>query len=65
MAGDRGFGTATGDRELADLGVAHIGVQRKGTLSADDMQKLIDSPSVAVRQARADVRGAADLGLIR
>jgi transposase, IS5 family len=34
VAGDRGFGTAANDRELAELGVARIGVQRKGTLSA-------------------------------
>jgi hypothetical protein len=34
VAGDRGFGTAANDRGLAALGVARIGVQRKGTLSA-------------------------------
>jgi transposase, IS5 family len=34
VAGDRGFGTAANDRELAELGVARIGLQRKGTLSA-------------------------------
>jgi IS5 family transposase len=34
VVGDRGFGTAANDRELAELGVARIGVQRKGTLSA-------------------------------
>jgi transposase, IS5 family len=34
VAGDRGFGTAANDRALAELGVARIGLQRKGTLSA-------------------------------
>jgi transposase, IS5 family len=33
VAGDRGFGTAANDRELAELGVARIGLQRKGSLS--------------------------------
>jgi transposase, IS5 family len=34
VAGDRGFGTAANDRALAELGVARVGLQRKGTLSA-------------------------------
>ena len=34
VAGDRGFGTAANDRALAELGVARVGRQRKGTLSA-------------------------------
>jgi transposase, IS5 family len=33
VAGDRGFGTAANDHELAELGVARIGLQRKGSLS--------------------------------
>jgi IS5 family transposase len=33
VAGDRGFGTASNDRELADLGVKRVGIQRKGRLS--------------------------------
>jgi transposase, IS5 family len=33
VVGDRGFGTATNDRALAELGVARIGLQRKGRLS--------------------------------
>ena len=34
VVGDRGFGTAANDRELAELGVRRIGLQRKGTVSA-------------------------------
>jgi IS5 family transposase len=34
VVGDRGFGTAANDRALAELGVARIGLQRKGTVSA-------------------------------
>jgi IS5 family transposase len=34
VVGDRGFGTAANDRALAERGVARIGLQRKGTLSA-------------------------------
>jgi IS5 family transposase len=34
VVGDRGFGTAANDRELAELGVKRIGLQRKGTVSA-------------------------------
>jgi transposase, IS5 family len=34
VVGDRGFGTAANDRELAELGVARIGLPRKGRLSA-------------------------------
>jgi transposase, IS5 family len=34
VVGDRGFGTVANDRALAELGVARIGLQRKGTLSA-------------------------------
>jgi IS5 family transposase len=30
VVGDRGFGTAANDRELAELGVARVGLQRKG-----------------------------------
>jgi transposase, IS5 family len=33
VVGDRGFGTAANDRALAQLGVARIGLQRKGRLS--------------------------------
>jgi IS5 family transposase len=33
VVGDRGFGTAANDRALAELGVARVGVQRKGRLS--------------------------------
>jgi IS5 family transposase len=33
VVGDRGFGTAANDRALAELGVARIGLQRKGRLS--------------------------------
>jgi len=34
VVADRGFGTAAGDRALAALGVARVGVQRKGRLSS-------------------------------
>jgi IS5 family transposase len=34
VVGDRGFGTAANDRALAGLGVARVGLQRKGTVSA-------------------------------
>jgi transposase, IS5 family len=34
VVGDRGFGTTANDRALAELGVARIGLQRKGTVSA-------------------------------
>src|SRR6266545_167574 len=33
VVGDRGFGTAAGDRDLAELGIKRVGVQRKGRLS--------------------------------
>jgi transposase, IS5 family len=33
VVGDRGFGTAANDKALAALGVRHIGLQRRGTLS--------------------------------
>lgn len=33
VVGDRGFGTAAGDKALAELGVKRIGLQRGGTLS--------------------------------
>jgi transposase, IS5 family len=34
VVGDRGFGTTANDRALAERGVARVGLQRKGTLSA-------------------------------
>jgi IS5 family transposase len=34
VVADRGFGTATNDRALAELGVQRVGLQRKGTVSA-------------------------------
>jgi transposase, IS5 family len=34
VVGDRGFGTAANDRALAERGVARVGLQRKGTVSA-------------------------------
>jgi IS5 family transposase len=34
VVGDRGFGTTANDRALAEGGVARVGLQRKGTLSA-------------------------------
>jgi IS5 family transposase len=34
VVGDRGFGTTANDRTLAEGGVARVGLQRKGTLSA-------------------------------
>ena len=33
VVADRGFGTAAGDKALADLGVKHIGLQRGGSVS--------------------------------
>jgi transposase, IS5 family len=34
VVGDRGFGTAANDRALAERGLARVGLQRKGTVSA-------------------------------
>jgi transposase, IS5 family len=41
VAGDRGFCTAANDRELAELGVARIGLQAKGALSAARAARLV------------------------
>jgi transposase, IS5 family len=34
VVGDRGLGTAANDRALAERGVARVGLQRRGTVSA-------------------------------